>query len=304
MGLLIFLVVVFLGFSLYDYFDARDWQAMTSAGRNNVVFELRNKKYGAYTLRRDYNDLMINLIIGLSVFITIISIANETFRSATPVMLPEVKMDTTELTLLAPPMEPIETVKTPYEIVGPTGGGAAGSPSNAPIDMTPKPMVKKEDVIKEESTSHVKSGQGNATTGDNKDTKPSSKNPSPFSGTGGKNGDKGQGTFGDDEGVGSGKGNGLNGSGGFGRNGSRKLIRRPNTVDIQSDETCKIYLSIKIDEFGNVVGTPLVNRELTTTQSTDIITQVIQKVKSEAKYSEALGSPVEKVTVIIEVKAN
>jgi hypothetical protein len=42
------------GLSLYDYFTARRWQQITSSVRNEMVFEHRNRAYGAYVLRRDY----------------------------------------------------------------------------------------------------------------------------------------------------------------------------------------------------------------------------------------------------------
>lgn len=303
MGVLIFIVFIVLVFSLYDYFDTKDWQTMTSAARNNVVFEERNKKYGAYAMRRDYNDLIINVIIGMFVFIGLFSVANVTFRSSKIVMLPEIKMDTTELTLMAPPIDPIETVKTPYEIVG--GGGGSGTPSDAKFDPTPNKMVKKVEDTQEKSPIKVNSGQGNKTTGDNRKEEASTTQKSPFSGSGGKNGGDKGGLFGNDNGGGSGPGTGTGSGGGDGLGGNRQLIRKPNSLNIQSEENCKVTLNIKIDAEGNVIGTPIVDRDNTTTSSTDIINQVIALVKSEAKYSPLpSGSPVEKKKVTIQVKSN
>ncbi len=51
--------------SLYDYFSARNWQQVTSAVRNDVVFEKRNKAYGAYVIRKDYNKRMILIMVGM-----------------------------------------------------------------------------------------------------------------------------------------------------------------------------------------------------------------------------------------------
>ena len=41
-------------YSLFSYFSAKGW-LVTSQVRNELVFEHRNKAYGAYTLRKNYN---------------------------------------------------------------------------------------------------------------------------------------------------------------------------------------------------------------------------------------------------------
>ena len=65
--MIVILSIVFLiaGISLYDYFTARKWQQVTSAARNEIVFENRNRKYGAYVLRRDYDKNMVCIMAGL-----------------------------------------------------------------------------------------------------------------------------------------------------------------------------------------------------------------------------------------------
>ncbi len=63
----IIIVAVILAFALYDYFSTKSWQLVTSDTRNDTVFEKRNKKYGAYKIRRDYNRQMILILLGLSV---------------------------------------------------------------------------------------------------------------------------------------------------------------------------------------------------------------------------------------------
>lgn len=45
--------------SIYDYLSSRSWQLVTSDIRNEVVFENRNKKYGAFMIRQDYNRNMV-----------------------------------------------------------------------------------------------------------------------------------------------------------------------------------------------------------------------------------------------------
>lgn len=49
--------------SFYDYFGSRGWQQVTSSTRNNAVFEKRNKDYGAYVIRRDYDKTLLIIMI-------------------------------------------------------------------------------------------------------------------------------------------------------------------------------------------------------------------------------------------------
>jgi periplasmic protein TonB len=51
--------------SLYDYFTSRSWQQVTSASRNEIVFADRNKEYGAYEIRKNYDRTIIFVILGL-----------------------------------------------------------------------------------------------------------------------------------------------------------------------------------------------------------------------------------------------
>ena len=62
----IFLIVLV---SLYDYFSARNWQQVTSSTRNDIVFESRNKEYGAYAIRKDYDKKIVFIILGLCILI-------------------------------------------------------------------------------------------------------------------------------------------------------------------------------------------------------------------------------------------
>ena len=62
----IFIIIALVAaVSLYDYFTTRSWQQVTSTIRNEAVFENRNKKYGAFVIRRDYNRNLILILIGL-----------------------------------------------------------------------------------------------------------------------------------------------------------------------------------------------------------------------------------------------
>ena len=65
MQVLYVIVALVTGFSLLDYFTARKWQQVTSNTRNEVVFAHRNKAYGAYVLRSNYNKRMVMIMAGL-----------------------------------------------------------------------------------------------------------------------------------------------------------------------------------------------------------------------------------------------
>ena len=65
MEIIFCLIGIVMFISLYDFFSAKNWQQVTSATRNDVVFENRNKKYGAYVIRRDYNKRMLLILFGL-----------------------------------------------------------------------------------------------------------------------------------------------------------------------------------------------------------------------------------------------
>jgi protein TonB len=63
MTVVLIVALIVAGISLYDYFSARDWQQVTSADRNEIVFADRNKEYGAYTMRRDYDKRMVIILV-------------------------------------------------------------------------------------------------------------------------------------------------------------------------------------------------------------------------------------------------
>lgn len=70
------IIVVISAVSVYDYYSARNWQQVTSPDRNDVVFENRNQKYGAYTLRRDYDKRVMLILLS---FISSIGISYGAF---------------------------------------------------------------------------------------------------------------------------------------------------------------------------------------------------------------------------------
>ncbi|ASS47922.1 MAG: hypothetical protein A3D31_01505 [Candidatus Fluviicola riflensis] len=298
---MIVIAVIVLGVSLYDYFDSKDWQHITCVDRINVVFEDRNKKYGAYSIRRDYNDLILFIVLGIVGLFGIFTMVS--FGLSTPVeelTVPVVKMDTTLMTLDAPPEAHVSTLPNPYKIVG---GGGSGTPDNSKYDPTPNPMMPTEGIMP--SIKPFKPGKGNSDDGKNPNEEASTRETSPFHGTGGKGGGDGKGKgkgLGNDDGDGKGPGFGP-GEGGTGI--KRTLERRPNAANIDSDENCIVVLKVKVDANGNVVGTPTVIRDKTTTANSVVINEVIRVVKAEAKYNKVKeGTPVFSTAITVNVSAH
>lgn len=65
MEIIILITALVLVVSLYDFFTSRSWQQVTSSSRNEVVFGERNKEYGAYQIRRDYDRNFIFILLGV-----------------------------------------------------------------------------------------------------------------------------------------------------------------------------------------------------------------------------------------------
>jgi periplasmic protein TonB len=63
---LICVIAVVALISLYDHFNSRSWQQVTSEERNEAVFEKRNRAYGAYAIRRDYDKRLMLIVAGLA----------------------------------------------------------------------------------------------------------------------------------------------------------------------------------------------------------------------------------------------
>jgi hypothetical protein len=304
MSLIFVIVFLVASFSIYDFVDSRNWQSATSSLRNKLIFEHRNKRYGAYNIRTDYNNTMTVIILLFSIALFIITLLGFTFRT-TVHDLPISYVDTTLMTLEAPPLEEIKTLETPYKIVGGGGGGSAGAASDARIDKTPEEETKKEDVQKE-SDVHKQSGNSIKTTGDN-NTNPNTtliKGKNPFGG-GAQHGE-GAGIFGRDSGPGSGvgTGNGINGqNGGTGGGGARKKLTSLNPDDIQSNEDCTVQLTVFINAEGNVIRAEKISNQ-TTTANSQLISQLINLVKQQIRYDKRPGTALQKQVLTIKVKAS
>ena len=58
---------IIAGYSIIEYYSSKNWQFITSETRNEAVFENRNKSYGAYEIRKNYNNRIILIMIGFIV---------------------------------------------------------------------------------------------------------------------------------------------------------------------------------------------------------------------------------------------
>ena len=114
MGIIYAIIAIVAALSLYEFLAARHWQNVTSSYRNEIVFEHRNKEYGAYQIRKDYDKRMI---IILACFIGAIGITYGTYMFIKQMPEPEVKeepMDLTQFTI-APETKEEETPPPPPE---------------------------------------------------------------------------------------------------------------------------------------------------------------------------------------------
>lgn len=139
MGVIIFIVLVTLGISLYDFISSRDINRLA-----HEVSAEKNKRYGAYALRSSYN-LVLSIIMGIMLLVFgAFFFAQRGF--GWNVSLPEdktEKSDTFLLTINAPPVEHIETLPPSYKLSGKEGQGAPSEARQAqpepepPVEDTP-----------------------------------------------------------------------------------------------------------------------------------------------------------------------
>lgn len=120
MAIILSIIVLVAIVSLYDYFASRSWQQVTSSVRNNVVFENRNRDYGAYVIRRDYDKTLLVIMISLVFSVGGIYAAYAGFRSLPGDEIEAKKLITEDITPLFIPVKdkPDEIIKD--EIVKPT----------------------------------------------------------------------------------------------------------------------------------------------------------------------------------------
>ena len=120
MSAIICLILLVLIVTLYDYVSSKSWEQVSSTQRNNLVFENRNKSYGAYSLRNDYDKRMIIITFSLLLLISLLFGAWRIYKSIPEVIPPAPPVDTTQMTIPAPPVDdvpppPPEDIPPPVE---------------------------------------------------------------------------------------------------------------------------------------------------------------------------------------------
>lgn len=73
MLVVIIIAAIVLALSLVEFYSTRSWQQVTSDNRNDLVFEGRNKAYGAYKIRQDYNKTFLLVILACILSVAILN---------------------------------------------------------------------------------------------------------------------------------------------------------------------------------------------------------------------------------------
>lgn len=183
--LFVVLIGIIAAISLYEYFSSIKWQEVTSDNRNELVFANKNKTYGAYEIRTNYNRNLLWIIAGLILFLAMsyggklaydkfsVTTSSDEEQNLKKVVL-EVYEEVIEEEIIEPePEEPIEQpvedqnvffppivtnteVDTPPPTVKELDGAKVGDRKvegndpyggNAPPPPPPDPIIKKDPVI-------------------------------------------------------------------------------------------------------------------------------------------------------------
>lgn len=110
--------------SLYDYFNTRSWQQVTSTERNDAVFEQRNREYGAFVMRRDYNKRLMLIVLGMTAGVGVLYAATHSRLSNERIKAPKIS---TALVIFDPNQKTAEVPEIPESKPEP----AASAPSTA-----------------------------------------------------------------------------------------------------------------------------------------------------------------------------
>lgn len=119
MTVIYIIVALVTGFSLFDYYVNKNWEAITSVNRNEAVFAHRNREYGAYVLRSGYNKRMSLIMGGLVALAALGFVANLIIKNLPKDEIKKPKISEKNFTIEAPkedvppPPPPPETPPPP-----------------------------------------------------------------------------------------------------------------------------------------------------------------------------------------------
>jgi hypothetical protein len=84
----------------------------------------------------------------------------------------------------------------------------------------------------------------------------------------------------------------------------RYLVKQPNTNTLQSDENCKIVLSVLVDPNGLIVGSPTFVKNSSTTNDMTLVSQVSTIVKNQAQFNKVNTTKNTKEAIVIRITAS
>lgn len=102
MTVIYIIVALVTGFSLFDYYVNKNWEAITSVNRNEAVFAHRNREYGAYVLRSGYNKRMSLIMAGLVALAALGFVANLIIKNLPKEEIQKPKISEKNFTITAP----------------------------------------------------------------------------------------------------------------------------------------------------------------------------------------------------------
>ncbi|HLP12827.1 MAG TPA: TonB family protein [Flavobacteriales bacterium] len=125
------------------------WTDLTGGTRNNLVFEERNKSYGAYEIRQKYSGRLFVAFIGALGFISIAAVSPKFFMGSHVAAGTGKPADHRIITEVTPPQKPEEKPKEEVLENKVKEQSAPKPPQNTNItpEVIDKPIVKKDSVI-------------------------------------------------------------------------------------------------------------------------------------------------------------
>ena len=113
MEVIITLIAIVFIISLYDYYSSRSWQQVSSAERNNLVFEGRNQDYGAYEIRKKYDKRLVFIMLSVFLSISLIYGSWVIYKNLPEEAKVIPPVDTTQMSIPAPPLDEEEPPPPP-----------------------------------------------------------------------------------------------------------------------------------------------------------------------------------------------
>ena len=113
MEVIITLIAIVFIISLYDYYSSRSWQQVSSAERNDLVFERRNQDYGAYEIRKKYDKRLVFIMLSVFLSISLIYGSWVVYKNLPEEAKVIPPVDTTQMSIPAPPLDEEEPPPPP-----------------------------------------------------------------------------------------------------------------------------------------------------------------------------------------------